>query len=210
VTCEKGGATFVIDLSEFVDADAAFGMFSANHDPKQPQTKIGAAGQIVPRKAIFVKGKYYLEIAAEPEGDHSPALREFTAALEKTIEGSTSRPAAMSWFPEEKRVSLRLVPESVLGIRILKRGYVGQYEFGKAFLVQEDSPDAAAALMQKVRARFTDTAAAKIADEAFVVNDRYLGKMCVFRKGPMIGGYANVADGSDAAALATALAAKVN
>ncbi len=210
VTCEKGSATFVIDLSEFVDTDAAFGMFSANHDPKQPQTKIGAAGQIVPRKAIFVKGKYYLEIAAEPEGDHSPALREFTTALEKTIEGSTSRPAAMSWFPEEKRQSLRLVPESVLGIRILKRGYVGQYEYGKAFLVTEDSPDAAAALMQKLRARFTDTAAAKIADEGFQVTDRYLGKVCMFRKGRMIGGYANVADGSDAGALASALAAKVN
>lgn len=210
VTCEKGVATFVIDLSEFVDTDAAFGMFSANHDPKQPQMKIGAAGQIVPRKAIFVKGKYYLEIAAEPEGDHSPALREFTAAIEKTIEGSTSRPAAMSWFPEEKRVSLRLVPESVLGIRILKRGYVGQYEHGKAFLVQEDSPEAAAALMQKLQARFTDTTAAKIADEGFQVTDRYLGKVCVFRKGRMIGGYANVADGADPAALSTALAAKVN
>jgi len=210
VTCEKGGATFVIDLSEFVDTDAAFGMFSANHDPKQPQTKIGAAGQIVPRKAIFVKGKYYLEIAAEPEGDHSPALREFSAAIEKTMEGSTSRPAAMSWFPEEKRQSLRLVPESVLGIRLLKRGYVGQYEHGKAFLVQEDSPEAAAALMQKLRARFADTAAAKIADEGFQVTDRYLGKVCMFRKGRMIGGYANVVEGSDAAALATALAAKVD
>jgi hypothetical protein len=32
----------------------------------------------------------------------------------------------------------------------------------------------------------------------------------VFRKGRMIGGYANVAEGSDAAALATALASKVD
>ena len=208
VTCEKPGATFVIDLSEFVDDDAAFGMFSANHDPKQPQTKIGAAGQIVPRKAVFVKGKYYFEIAAEPEGDHSAALREFTAAAEKILEGNTSRPAAMSWFPEEKRQSLRLVPESVLGIRLLKRGYVGQYEFGKAFLVQEDSPEAAAALLQKLRARFGETSAAKAGDEAFQANDRYLGKLCVFRKGRTIGGYANVAEGADAVALATALAGK--
>src|SRR5436305_2008522 len=46
VTCEKGGVTFVIDLSEFADADSAFGMFSANRDQRQPTTKIGAAGQI--------------------------------------------------------------------------------------------------------------------------------------------------------------------
>ena len=49
------------------------------------------------------------------------------------------------------------MPESVLGIRILKRGYVAQYDFGKAFVVPEDSPEAAAAVMQKLRARFTET-----------------------------------------------------
>lgn len=209
VTCEKAGATFVIDLSEFVDADAAYGMFSANHDPGKPTTKIGTGGQIVPRRGLFVKGKYYLEIAAEPEGDHSAALREFLTALEKTVDGSSSLPAAFAWFPTDKRQSLRLVPESVLGIRLLKRGYVGQYEHGKAFLVTEASPEAASALMQKLRARFTETSAVKIADDAFAVNDRYLGRLCVFRKGRTIGGWSNVAEGSDAAALATALAGKV-
>lgn len=210
VTCEKGGATFVVDLSEFADADSAYGMFSANKDPNQPQVKLGAGGQIVPRRAIFVKGKYYFEIAAEPEADHSAALREWTAAAEKTIEGSSSLPAAMSWFPEEKRQSLRLVPESVLGIRLLKRGYVGQYEHGKAFLVTEDTPESAAALMQKLRARFGETTAAKVGDEAFQADDRYLGRLCFFRKGRMIGGYANVAGSSDPLALAIALASKLN
>jgi hypothetical protein len=210
VTCEKGGVTFVIDLSEFADADSAFGMFSANRDPNQPLAKLGAGGQIVARRAIFVKGKHYLEIAAEPEADHSAALREWTAAAEKTVEGSSSLPAAMSWFPEEKRQSLRLVPESVLGIRLLKRGYVGQYEHGKAFLVTEDTPESAAALMQKLRARFGETTAAKVADEAFQANDKYLGRLCFFRKGRMIGGYANVAESADPLALATALASKLN
>src|SRR4051812_46350683 len=41
VTCEKSGVTFVIDLSEFADADSAFGMFSANRDQRRPLTKIG-------------------------------------------------------------------------------------------------------------------------------------------------------------------------
>jgi hypothetical protein len=209
VTCEKAGATFVVDLSEFVDDDAAFGMFSATHDPKQPQTKIGAAGQIVPRKAIFVKGKFYLEIAAEPEGDHSAALREFTTAIEKTLDGSSSLPASLSLFSADKRQSLRPVPESVLGIRLLKRGYFAQYEYGKAFLVTEDSPQAASALMQKLRARFGETSDAKVADEAFQAADRYLGKLCMFRKGRTIGGWANVADGSDAMQLATLLAGKL-
>ena len=67
VTCEKGGATLVIDISDFGDADSAFGMFSTNRDPAGPADKVGMGGQIVPRRAIFAKGKYYVEIAANPE-----------------------------------------------------------------------------------------------------------------------------------------------
>lgn len=209
ITCEKGGATFVIDLSDFGDTDSSYGMFSANRDPRQPMTKIGAGGQIVPRRLTFVKGQYYLEIAANPEGDHSAALAEWAKALEKIVTGSTEPPPALSWFPAEKQQSLRLVPESVLGIRVLKRGYVGQYDYGKAFVVTEESPAAASATLGKVKARFGETAAASIGDEAFTVKDQYLGQLCVFRSGRYVGGYANVADGQDAKALAAALAARL-
>jgi hypothetical protein len=209
VTCEKGGVTFVIDVSDFGDGDSSYGMFSANRDPRLPTAKLGAGGQIVPRRLIFVKGQYYLEIAANPEGDYSAALRDWALALEKTVTGSTEPPAALAWFPAEKQQSLRLVPESVLGIRILKRGYVGQYDYGKAFVVTEESPAAAGATMAKLKARFGETAAAAIGDEAFTVTDQYLGRICIFRKGRQVGGYANVADGEDPKALAAALAAKL-
>lgn len=207
VTCQKAGATFVVDISEFADRDSAYGMWSANKDSRQPSTAIGAGGQILPRRLTFVKGIYYAEIAAEPEGDHSAALREWASALEKIVEGSTESPAALKWFPSEKRQTLRLIPESVLGIRALKRGYFGQYDYGKAFVALEDTPESAAAVMQKVKARFPEAAAAQVADEAFQVNDKYLGRLCFFRKGKYIGGYANVAEGSDPVALANALAA---
>jgi hypothetical protein len=182
-------------------------MFSANRDQRRPLTKLGAAGQIAPRRALFVKGRYYLEIAANPEGDHTVALNDWTTALEKAVEGSVEPPAALSWFPKENQQSLRLVPESVLGIRALKRGYLGQYDFGKAFVVLEDSPQSAAAVMQKLESRFAGSTPAQIGDNALQVTDRYLGRLCIFRKGRYIGGYANVADGSDPVALASSLAA---
>jgi len=209
VTCQKGGVTFVVDVSDFGDADSAYGMFSANRDPREPTAKIGAGGQIVPRRLIFVKGQYYLEIAANPEGDYSAALAQWAAALEKTVEGSTQPPAALALFPAEGQQSVRLVPESVLGIRLLKRGYAGQYDYGKAFVVTEDSAEAAAATMAKLKARFGETAPAALADEAFTVTDQYLGRICMFRLGTTIGGWANVADGRDPAALARALAARL-
>jgi hypothetical protein len=209
VTCEKGGATLVIDISDFGDADSAYGMFSSTRDPGQPSVKVGMGGQIVPRRALFVKGKYYVEIAANPEGDFTSTLREWTAAIEKTLAGSSEPPAALAWFPPEKQQGLRLVPESVLGIRLLKRGYVGQYEAGKAFVVEEESSAAAVDVMEKLRARFAGNSPAKIGDEAFQAADQYLGRLCIFRKGRYVAGYGNLAEGQDGIALATVLAQRI-
>jgi hypothetical protein len=210
VTCEKGGATLVIDISDFGDADSAYGMYSANRDPAKPSTdKLGMGGQIVPRRAIFAKGQYYVEIAANPEGDFTATLQQWTAALDKTLAGSSQPPAALAWFSAEKQQSLRLVPESVLGIRLLKRGYVGQYDYGKAFVVIEDTPASAAEVMEKLRTRFGATTPAKIGDEAFQATDQYLGRLCIFRKGRYVAGYGNLADGQDGVALAAALAQRI-
>jgi hypothetical protein len=213
VTCVKDGVTLVIDISDFGDADSAYGMFCANRDLRRQPSKLGMGGQIVPRRAIFAKGPYYVEIGAEPEGDHTAILQTWTAAMEKIAPGTNDVPAALSWFPSEGQQSLRLVPESVLGMRILKRGYVAQYDFGKAFVVTEASPEAAAAVIQKLRERFGETAKAPIAgdtfDDAFQVTDKYLGRICIARKGRYLAGYGNLADGQDAVKLAAALAARL-
>ena len=209
VTCVKNGVTLVIDVSDFGDSDSSFGMFSANRDLRLPASKLGMGGQIVPRRAIFTKGQYYVEIAANPEGDHTSTLQSWTAALEKTVEGSSDPPAALSWFPSEKQQSLRLVPESVLGIRLLKRGYVAQYDIGKAFVVMEASAESAIALMAKLRGRFAGTTAVAIADDAFKLDDKYLGQVSIFRKGRYVAGYGNVAAGQDPVSLARALAGRL-
>jgi hypothetical protein len=41
------------------------------------------------------------------------------------------------------------------------------------------------------------------------LTDRYLGRLCFIQKGPYIVGYANVAEGHDPSALASALAARL-
>lgn len=209
VTCAKGDVSMLIDISDFLDADSAFGMFSSNRDLRQPLTQIGMGGQISQRRAIFAKGQFFVEMAVNEEGDHTAILQQWVAALDKLVEGSTKPPEALSWFPAANQQSLRLVPESVLGLSMLKRGYVGQYDNGKAFVVTEESPATAGALMKKFQARFAESSAAQVGEEAFLATDRYLGRMCVFRKGRYVGGYANVPDGQDPAALAKALAAKI-
>jgi hypothetical protein len=205
VTCKRDDATFVLDISDMGDSDFSYGLFTANRDLRQPAYPAGMGGQIVPRRLIFAKGKYYIEIAADPEGDHTPALKLFAAALEKAIPGSTAPPPALAWFTKERQQSLRLVPESVLGIRALARGYMAQYDYGKAFVVRDE---AAAEVMQKLRTRFVETTPAKIADESFQATDKYLGRLCIFRKGRTIAGYAITGD-ADPVSLATQLSAKL-
>jgi len=209
VTCKSGGDSILIDISEMTDADAAYGIFASNRDPNKPVVALGMGGQISPRRASFAKGKFYVELAANPDKDHTPALQAFVAALEKRIEGRSKPPEALAWFPPDGLASVRLIPESVLGLRALKRGYVAQYGESKAFIVIEESPESASAVLQKLRARFADATGAKVADEAFQAKDQYLGGLCVFRKGKYLGGYANTPEPGDAATLAAKLAARL-
>lgn len=212
ISCQSGAITIVIDISEMETPEYAYGMFTATRDPRLPVEKIGMAGQVTPRKAFFAKDKYYAELGANPEGDHTASLRAFMAIIEKKISGQTELPEIPNWFPKEDLLtadSIRLVPESVLGLRLLKSGYVGQYNFGKGFLVHESSPEAAVQLMNKLRERFGQTTPAKIADEAFTARDKYLDGMCIFRKGSYVGGFANLKPGRDGAPEAAKLAARI-
>jgi hypothetical protein len=210
IDCQSGSATLAIDVSDMSDADSAYGMFAANRDPKEAIAKIGMGGQVLAQSAMFAKGRYFVEIV-ETDGnttnDQSAVLRGFAAKIEPMLEGRDSPPDALKWFPGENQVSVRLVPESVLGLKILKRGYVAQYQHGQAFVVSEESPQTAAEVMKKLRERFEGTQPAQIGDEAFQVRAPYLDGICVFRKGRYIGGYANLPSPADAASQATKLIA---
>ena len=146
------------------DADSAYGMFAANLDSSQPVAKIGMGGQVQKQSASFAKGKYYVELvelAANPDSDDTATMQAFVAKMLGYIEGRETPPEVLEWFAKEDLASTRLIPESVLGLRQLKRGYVAKYKQGQAFIVQEDSPEAAAAVMKSLRERFEGAAPVK-------------------------------------------------
>lgn len=210
ITCAKGDATVIVDVSEFPDGESAYGMFLSNRDSGQSIEPIGTGGQVAPRKAIFAKDRYFVEVAAEQEGDHTAELRAMAEVYAARIEGSVARADAFNWFPPGMDGgTARLVPESVLGIGALKRGYVAQYGAGKAFVVTEASPAHASAVMTKLRARFAAAHDTAVTQDSFEVSDPYLGRICIFRKGSRIGGYANVPEGQDAVSLGQTLAARL-
>jgi len=209
VTCQSGGDSILIDVFEMNDPESAYGVFTANLDPRLPIEKIGMGGQITPRRALFCKDKYYVELSARPEKGETTALEAFVREAEKRILGRSTPPAELSWFPTEKLASVRLIPESVLGLRLLKRGYVAHYDQGQAFVVIEQTPQSAASVLSQLRQRFGEAVPAQVAEEAFQVDDQYLGGMCVFRKGRYLGGFANMPDPKDATAQAALLAANI-
>jgi len=212
ITCKSGGDTLTIDVSEMNDADSAYGIFAANRDPSLPIVSIGMGGQVQPQSASFAKGKYYVElvvIAASPDSDRTAVLKAFAAGIEKRLEGRVTAPEALQWFPQENLTSARLVPESVLGLRLLQRGYVAKYKQGQAFIVLEASPESAAEVLKKLRERFDGASPAQIADEAFQARAQYLDGICIFRKGRYLAGYANLPDPQQAASQAAKLAARI-
>jgi len=206
VTCRSKMGSVTLDVFEMNDADSAYGVFTANLDPQIPVEKLGMGGQVLPRRALFCKGKYYVELAASPGKGEATALSAFATETEKRISGRSTPPTALSWFPTAKRASVRLIPESVLGLRLLKRGFVAHYEQGQAFVVTEESPGSAAAVLTQLRQRFAEAVPAHVADESFQADDQYLGGLCMFRKGRYIGGFANMPDAKAAIAQAASLA----
>ena len=86
---------------------------------------------------------------------------------------------------------------------------MAKYSEGQAFIVLESTPESAAEVMKKLREKFAGSSAAQIADEAFQVKDKYLGEICIFRKGRYVGGYANLPEPKGAASLAGQLASRI-
>ena len=212
VNCKSGETSLVIDESEMNDEEAAYGLFASNRDPRLPVEKIGVSAQIVPQRGFFVKGSRFVEISASPSStDHAAQIRSFLQALSACVEGTTSPPAPVGWFPVEglDAASIRLIPQSVLGLSLLKRGYLAQYDFGRAFVLRQPSAEAAGETMAKLKQRFGETQPAAVGDEGFLATDRYLGRLVFFRKGSWLGGFANVKEGVDAARIASGLAAAI-
>ena len=212
VSCKSGENTLDIDISQMSDPDSAWGIFAANSDPRQPVAPIGMGGQVQKQSASFARGDSYVEIvetASNPDADDSAAMRAFAVGIEAHLEGRTTPPKQLQWFPVEDLVSVRLVPESVLGLKELKRGYVAHYKQGQAFIVQTPSPESAAETLKSVRALFDGAVDAQVGDGGFQAKAKYLDGICIFRKGRFLAGYANMADAGEAVARAAQLAPRV-
>jgi hypothetical protein len=75
--------------------------------------------------------------------------------------------------------------------------------------VTETSPESATAVLKSLHERFTGATAVQVGDEAFQAKEKYLGGICIFRKGRVLAGYANLPESADAVSQAAKLAARI-
>jgi hypothetical protein len=211
VTCAKDGTTLDIDLSAMADADDAYGMLMANVDQSQPMEKLGMGAQVLRQSALAAKGKYYLELtetATKADADDTAFLRELATKLLAQLEGEDAPPAVISWFVPDDLVQVKMVPESVLGLKQIPRGYAAKYKQGQAFIAEQATVEQAQALVKTLDEKFSGSTA-QLGDEAFTATAKYLNGICVFRKGKIVAGTANLPDTDSALAAAKKLAARI-
>jgi hypothetical protein len=92
-----------------------------------------------------------------------------------------------------------------MGLRALKRGYLAKYDDGRAFIVEEESADAASGVLAELAKRMSEPTKPRAGDEAIAGKDRYLGQMFVARKGSRLVGFATRAADTDLAARVSAI-----
>ncbi len=211
VTCESADRRVVVDVFEMENPEMAYGVFCSTRDPRYPTVTLGMSAQITGQRATLVKGQYYVEVSASPGGDHAELLRGILARLVERLPGTTELPAPLGWFPREglDEGSVRLVPQSVLGLRVLRRGYLARYDYGRAFLVREESAEQAAAVLEALVKRLGEAQRVDVGEEGYTGTDRYLGRMCVARKGTYVFGFAGLSGDRDGVAEARQLASRI-
>jgi hypothetical protein len=212
ISCKKAGLQLIVDVSLMDSPESAWGLFASNRDPRRPVSDIGMAGQVLDNRAIFAKGSRFVEFSVAPTGDHHDLLSRLAKAWAARFTGDTTPPAALGWFPKAglKPESIRLIPSSVLGVSQLRRGFVADYDSGmRAFIVPEESAESARQVMQELSKRFGAGESAHVADESFLTSDRYLGQMCIFRKGAKVAGVVKAESPAQATDLATELARQI-
>jgi len=210
VTCQAGEARYVIDIFEMESPEMAYGVFAANRHPASPVKRLGMVAQITERRAILAKGNYYVEVSASPAGNYSESFEKILSSLASQLPGTTELPPQLGWFPPDglDESSIRLVPQSVLGVRALRRGYVARYDYGRAFIVEQPSPEEAASALQMLAKRMAEPEPVKLGEEGYRGTDRYLGPMVVARKGRFVFGFTSL-KGRDGVAEAGALAERI-
>lgn len=135
----------------------AFGIFSSERYPDNPDVNIGNAGYLEDEVLNFISGSYYLKLICYNGGEETANfLKLFAREVESRIKDKGSLPEVFRLFPVENRVknSEKFIKKNFMGFDFLSQGYVVLYRQGPAeyegLIIDGGSPEEATSSLQKL------------------------------------------------------------
>lgn len=133
---QKDGTETTITL-EIYDMDwprQAFGIFSSERYPDNPEVDIGSAGYLEGEVLNFVSGRFYVKLLCYNGNDQTPDyLKQFAREVEARIKEKPGLPEIFQLFPDGGRIknSEKFIKKNFMGFDFLSNGYVVAYRQDK-------------------------------------------------------------------------------
>jgi len=171
-----------VDIYHHRDAVRAFGMYTQERPPGSTPIRVGVEGNAGPDHLEFVKGPYYVKLAAAG-GKPAPFLRPFAEAVADKLAGSKQPPPVLRCFPSKgKRPRAeKLSARNFLGHAFLHDAAVVPYEIDGArfrlFALQGKDQADVRDMIQRYRALAKLPAAESKSEGTVVLKDPLNGEV---------------------------------
>lgn len=135
----------------------AFGIFSSERYPENPEVAIGNAGYLEEEVLNFISGRFYIKLICYNGNDQTADyLKQFAAQVEARIKDKAALPEVFRYFPAEGRVrnSEKYIKRNFMGFDFLQNGYAVIYRHNRAefdgLVIDCGSPAEAQKRLQKI------------------------------------------------------------
>ncbi|MGQ9800925.1 MAG: DUF6599 family protein [Candidatus Saccharicenans sp.] len=156
---QKNGTETVITL-EIYDMGSplnAFGIFSSERYPDNPDVNLGNAGYLEEEVLNFISGRFYVKLLCYNGGEETADyLKQLAREVEARIKDKAGLPDLFRLFPSEGRVknSEKYIKKNFMGFDFLSHGYIVLYREDKieyeGLVIDCGSPAEAESRLQKL------------------------------------------------------------
>ncbi len=206
-----------VDVYDMGSSEGAFGIYSLERGDDLPLHYKTRLGYMVASSRFFWKGRYYVAItSADTSPETIDAIKALSLYVEKSLRAGPEGIPLLAAFPADDRVteSEQYFAMNFLGYEFMGAGFTAAYhEKGgrfKLFLSPKDSPQAARAAYEKLRAALSGQGEltreeSGIGQSAFAARDDYLGNWLVAVVGKYVVGATGFQDAATARRLVAGL-----
>lgn len=156
---EKDGTdiSIILEIYDMGGPLNAFGIFSSERYPDNPEVNLGNAGYMEEEVLNFISGRFYIKLICYNGGEETPEyLQKFAREVESRIKEKGQLPDIFRLFPDEGRVknSEKYIRKNFMGFEFLSQGYVVTYRLDgvqyECLIIDCGSPAEAASRLKKL------------------------------------------------------------